>query len=278
VRRWKLLAARRRGRQDAEAGVFLAQEIVDEMLGPRPSWDPLGPEAETIARAGELTEYGAILREEQGRPERSHVFPRPFYLASGLFFVLVEAVAMAGLLRDLGVSPASRTVLALMLAAFAVWITHAMMEAYRRSGDGRVPSSLGALAALAGFTLFAVSVAMLRLEEWGPGSDAGSLVQAVFWTAASLGPALLAEALFARYMRATVPRNVSLTYGRERRRLERQVARALGQRADLLRREAEWERDAARLTATYTAAYRAQEAELARKPMTKEQINDTTKR
>ena len=42
MRGWTLLAARCRGRRDAEAGVFLAQEFVNEMLGTRPGWDPLG--------------------------------------------------------------------------------------------------------------------------------------------------------------------------------------------------------------------------------------------
>ena len=45
MRPWSIPLARWRGRQDAEAGVFLGREFVDERLGPRPAWDPVGRHA-----------------------------------------------------------------------------------------------------------------------------------------------------------------------------------------------------------------------------------------
>jgi hypothetical protein len=262
---WSVRLARRRGREDAVAGIFLGREFVDERLGPRPAWDPLGrhaPLTETMARAGDLAEYRAIIQEDERRPEREHAFPRVLYLVAGIVLVLVEAVAMIGLLRDLGVGERSRAILGLMLAAFAVWIAHQLMGT-RREADGGTRPVLRQVAAGIGFAAFALSVAALRLREWGL-QGAASIADMVFWIALGLGPAVLAENLLARYVSSTVPLNLSHVYGREQRRLEGQLSRALDERARILREEEAWVRAEKRLLAAYTRAYRAREAELKR--------------
>src|SRR5207249_202874 len=94
MRPWSIRLARWRGRQDAEAGVFLGGEYVDERLGPRPAWDPVGRHAlftEAMAHGGDLAEYRAIVQEDERRPEREHAFPRGLYLTAAFFLLLVEA-------------------------------------------------------------------------------------------------------------------------------------------------------------------------------------------
>jgi hypothetical protein len=261
---WSIPLARWRGRHDAEAGVFLGREFVDERLGPRPAWDPIGRHAlftEAMANTGDLAEYRAIVQEDERRPEREHAFPRGLYLGGAFFLFLVEAEAMIVLLRDLGVGQNSRTTLGLMLAAFAIWITHEAMGERRHTVDGVARLAFRPLAAGVALAGFAVSIAALRLREWGQ-NGAASLADAVFWIGLGLGPAVLAESLLAQYVRSTVPRNVTHAYGREWKRLEGELRRAWEERERVLREEEAWERAHTRLFAAYTRAYRAREAEL----------------
>ena len=264
MRPWSIPLARWRGRQDAEAGVFLGREFVDERLGPRPAWDPVGRHAlftESMAHGGDLAEYRAIVQEDERRPEREHAFPRGLYLSGAFFLLLVEAEAMIVLLRDLGVGQNSRATLGLMLAAFAVWITHEAMGARRQGAGSTMRAAIRPLAAGVALAGFAVSIAALRLREWGQ-NGATSLADAVFWIALGLGPAVLAESLLTQYVRSTVPRNVSHVYGQERKRLEGELRRAWEERERILREEEAWQRAHTRLLAAYSRAYRAREAEL----------------
>jgi len=175
-------------------------------LGPRPAWDPVGRHAlftEAMAHGGDLAEYRAIVQEDERRPEREHAFPRGLYLSGAFFLLLVEAEAMIVLLRDLGVGQNSRALLGVMLAAFAVWITHEAMGARRQGEGGTTRPTIRPLAA--------VSPWRVRREHRRPAAQgvgqngATSLADAVFWIALGLGPAVLAESLLTQYVRRRCP-------------------------------------------------------------------------
>ncbi len=233
--------------RDAKVGVESCDDLVNAMLGVRPSFDPTRLDHKRIDDDLRLDPEIKSQEDElqQLEDERAHE-PRlfPLNLVLALCF-LCEPFAGISLMASYGFQNPEKTMFGVMLAACIFAVTSI---AARMTGGARA-------VAYAMYAALVVAVAGSRLAERSDGSTT-SWAEAAVLVALTIGPAILAEWCWRRREKAA---KLAKQMANVRRRLAE--LRARRQRAHrfverIASAERRWEHDAAMIRGTYAKDHR----------------------
>jgi hypothetical protein len=278
--------ARREAEADAKRGIDSTELRLREEFGKKPEWDPVDNPAhalvaETLGERAELEE----LRSDRRRLE-DELARHPSRKALLLFLVLTGAIEAFGgilIMKSLGRENPERTFLGIALAlgtlGFTAFVSKTTAEVARAS-EGKPRRTLASLILLGLYTLFALAVAVTRIElpEGEEGIDLLSYAEALLMVATTVLPALTAEWIFrTREPAVRAARALKNTNARIRR-LEAARADAVKFIQDLARKRECYEDATERRGAAFRIAHRLASADSAKTNDTNETRAETTER
>lgn len=124
-------------RLDAAAGINSVEDHLLGILGPRPSWDPVGNQWHHRLQERMSPSILSELREDLRRAEEElshHSSPTAVAVVIVLLF-FTEAIACVLLMRTLGLENPERAVLGIALAAFLFFMTYLLTRGRGGSDD-----------------------------------------------------------------------------------------------------------------------------------------------
>lgn len=247
--------------KDARAGIEASDDQIQKMLGPPPSWDPVG-NAEHAAVAENFSDRSALeeTQADERRAEEEIIrHDSPFWLQVLLVVaVATEAFGAIRVMANPGRENPERTIVGIALAMAMLGLTAAVARGGNSSPPaGAVPRrSRGSTALLFVYVIFALAIATVRVEPpEEDGSDVATLAEGVILAVTTVLPAFVTEWVFRKRQPARFATRELKVIRRRRRELESRRAKAQKFVRDLARKRERYAQDEARLRAAYALAH-----------------------